>query len=45
MKTITNELLKPVRFIANLVYAPIAVFMGKSDFGTVTYEDAEIEVY
>lgn len=45
MKTITNELLKPVKFIANLVITPIAILTGKQEFGTITYEEAEIEIF
>lgn len=44
MKTIAKELLKPVKFIAALVYAPIAIFTNKDNFGQVYYEDVEIEV-
>lgn len=46
MKTIANELLKPVKFIAKLVYLPVAVITGKNEFGTVTYEEGpEIKFY
>lgn len=44
MKFIAKELLKPVKFIAALVYAPIAVLSGKNDFGQVYYEEVEIEI-
>lgn len=44
MKTIVNELLKPVKFIAHLVYTPIAIATGKDDFYEAYYEEAEIEI-
>lgn len=44
MKYIVNEFLKPVKFIATLVYAPIAILTGKNDFGQVYYEEVEIEL-